>query len=199
MPRIFTICARLPRADSKMYLLNDVIIEHWHFFRTCSWFAPVGDESVNLSGEPKSVGKEPHERRRHVTGGKSRGSGGRRDFRMMPRCSRWTIGICISSSPRPSFGPHISAKDYRAKRHLGKRFNAPCHAEKTCTALRGVEAGLLFCCTWVGSWSDGLHTTNGPHHSSLVTTSVLVRVTLCTHKFDWADLNDACVKTDFLL
>lgn len=92
--------------------------------------------------------------------------------------SKWTTLIyCILSHKCSNHLGLISSKDPGAKWHLSKHFKstsrehcvASRHAEKTCTALRAIEAGLLQqCAMHAVLGSDHSHTTGGLHWHLLV-------------------------------
>lgn len=93
------------------------------------------------------------------------------------------------------------------------------HAEKTCTALRAIEAGLLQqCAMHAAHGSDRSHTTSGLHRRFLVAGrpprrgsqyscpgaapvcnyyvhTVLNKLHSCTQEFDCTDRDDGRVKT----
>lgn len=99
-------------------------------------------------------------------------------FKDIPCYSKWTGLIkCISSHNRSNHLGLISSNDPGAKWHLWKHFKsmsrehcvASRHAEKTCTALRAIEAGLLQqCAMHAAHGSDCSYTTSGLHWRLLV-------------------------------
>lgn len=92
--------------------------------------------------------------------------------------SKWTgLIYCILSPKCSNHLGLISSNDPGAKWHLWKRFKstsrehcvASRHAEKTCTALRAIEAGLFQqCAMHAALGSDHSHATSGLHWRLLV-------------------------------